>query len=142
MSYTPFLAGQKITADLLNTRIIQVTMDWTPLTSLGSYQGGAADGTPVARMRKFLFMGTEVWEFEGRVTIPTLAGGSSLAWFQFSATPFISGERGFFCYGFGSTYAHRVGFVSSGQCRVQTPAGSTGSSTGFLLDGCYVTNPV
>ncbi|GGV80509.1 hypothetical protein [Streptomyces thermoviolaceus] len=139
--YIPFRPGQRITADALNTLIVEEIMEWTALGTLGTFKNGCSAGNPIPRMRKLRVMGTEVWEFEGRVVMPSTAPGTSVDTFQFTSGPFVSAERGFCAYGFGSTYAHRVGFTSSGLIRCQTPSGSTSNSTGFMLDGFCITNP-
>lgn len=141
MTYLPFLPGMRLTSGGLDTLIIQEVMAWTSLSTLGSFLNSCSAGTPTPRMRKLTVMGTPVWEFEGRVVMPSTAAGTSVDTYQFTSAPFVTTERGFMAYGFGSTYSHRVGFTSGGLIRCQTPSGSTGSTTGFMLDGFCITNP-
>lgn len=135
---TPFLAGQRITADQLNG----IIMDWTPLSQLGTFQSGFTPGDPVPRMQKAYEHGTEVWQFEGRIAAAGFTAATTVVAFIFDTGYIVSGERGFQCYGSGTAYyGARVGFVSSGNLTVGVPTAAGSGTSGFNLDDIRITNP-
>lgn len=136
---TPWLAGQRITADQLNG----IIMDWTALSDLGTFQTGFSAGDPVPRMQKLYEHGTEIWQFEGRIASTGFAAASTQVCFVFNSGFIVSGERGFQCYGSSTAYyGARVGFVSSGNMTVGVPSAAGSSTSGFNLDDIRITNPL
>jgi hypothetical protein len=143
--YTPFAAGQPLTAGELNSQLVQETMAWTPLASVGSFASGfAAGSTPACRMHKMLVMGVEVWEFEGRITVTgTLTANVDTTCFTFNTGFRTGSERGFECVASASSfYPIRITFQSSGQLHIGVPTAAGSAITSFLLDGCRITNPL
>ena|SRR5689334_13742576 len=145
MVYTPFLAGQRVTAGGLSTLIVGETMAWTNLTALGTFQSGfAASTTPAPRMRKLMVAGTERWEFEGRINVTgTLTANTDTDAFHFNTGFRVGSERGYEVLGSSSNfYGLRLTFQSSGQLHVGLPTAG-GSGTGsFLLDQITISNPL
>jgi hypothetical protein len=145
MVYTPFAAGQTLTAGQLNSLLVQETMAWTSLSSVGAFATGfAAGSTPACRMRKYLVMGVEVWEFEGRITVTgTLTANVDTTCFTFNAGYRVGSERGFECVASASAfYPIRITIQSSGQLHIGVPTAAGSGITSFLLDGCRITNPL
>ncbi|MFJ4808482.1 hypothetical protein [Streptomyces longwoodensis] len=115
-------------------------MDWTALSSLGSYAGGFTASTPPPRMRKISMLGTEVWEYEGAINIAALSPNTTTTGFTFTAAyrP-VTGRT--FAVASSSHYAARVTIASTGILTVSVPL-EAGSSVGkFWLDGMRITNP-
>lgn len=143
MAYVPVLAGQTLTADLLNTRIVEETMAWTPLDQLGTYATNFFAGSPAPRMRKVVVNGTEQWELEGRISCSAFAAAQVITVFTFNVGHRVSSERGFSCYGAGTIhYPVRVGFNTNGTLVASVPSAVGTSTTGFWLDEVTITNPV
>jgi hypothetical protein len=115
-------------------------MDWTPLSSLGSYAGGFSASTPPPRMRKLSVLGTEVWEYEGAIAISSLAPNATTTMFTFnSAYRPVTGRT--FATGSSGHYAARITIASSGTLTVSVPL-EAGSGVGKVwLDGMRITNP-
>jgi hypothetical protein len=143
MVYTPFAAGQTLPAGQLNSQLVQETMAWTDLSLVGNYVSGFTPGTPAARMHKLMVLGTEVWEFEGRINIASLTNNTNANSFTFNTGFRVGSERGFQCVGSNSGfYGVRVTFEPNGQLMVGVPASAGNLTTGVLLDGIYITNPL
>lgn len=116
-----------------------VLMDWTPLTSLGSYTAGFSDGIPTPRMRKILLLGSEVWEFEGEISISSFTAGTAVTAFTFNAGHRVADTRG--CHVFeknGGFYGVRLALLSDGVMQLAA-AGTPGA---VLLDDVRITNPL
>ncbi|SEO83628.1 hypothetical protein [Actinacidiphila rubida] len=143
MVYTPFNAGQTVTAGQLDTLIASETMPWTQLDSVGVLVSGFTIGTPAARMRKLMLAGTEIWEFEGRITIASLTANANTVAFTFNTGFRVGTERGFQCVGANTAfYGVRVTFEPNGQLMVGVPTAAGSGATGVLLDNCTITNPL
>jgi hypothetical protein len=115
-------------------------MDWTALSSLGSYAGGFTASTPPPRMRKISMLGTEVWEYEGAINIAALSPNTTTTGFTFTAAyrP-VTGRT--FAVASSSHYAARVTIANTGVLTVSVPL-EAGSGVGkFWLDGMRITNP-
>ncbi|MDH2392308.1 hypothetical protein QCN29_26735 [Streptomyces sp. HNM0663] len=143
MTYVPFLAGQRATADLLNTRLIEVILDWTDLASLGSYSGNGSAGSPSPQMRKLKVMGTELWELKGRINTTGITAATTTTLFTFNVGHRVSAERGFTT--FASNTGHhgaRLGFQTSGALTVSVPSAAGSSMSFVLLDGASIYDPV
>jgi hypothetical protein len=118
-------------------------MDWTPLTSIGSFASGfSASTSPPPRMRKTIEFGIEVWEYEGRIAITS---GSLPAATTTTAYTFNSGYRptnGRLFAGHNSShYATRVTFASSGVLSLSVPTEAGSSVTNAWIEGMRITNP-
>lgn len=145
MVYAPFAAGQRLTAGGLNTLLVQETMAWTPLSSLGSYGSGCSAGTPAPRMHKLVELGTEVWEFEGRIGYTSLTAGVAgiLTVFTFNVGSRTASERGFMQYATsGNLYPMFTADKSNGQLQIGIATAGGNSSTSVSLDGIRITNPL
>lgn len=143
MTYTPFAAGQRLTAADLNTLLITETMEWTNLASVGAFASGFTAGSPAPRMRKVIKLGVEQWEFEGRINITTLAANTQVTAFTFSVGFRVAKERGFQQYASTTAfYGMRVGFTSAGLLAIGVPTGAGSGATGVLLDGIVITDPL
>lgn len=57
---------------------IYVISDWATLSSLGTFQSGYTAGTPSPRVRKIMYLGTEVWEMKGRINFSAATTGSTI----------------------------------------------------------------
>lgn len=136
---TRWFGGMKLTDDRLNS----IIMDWTPLSSLGTFQTNFQAGTPTPRMRKINDSGTEVWEFEGTIRTSNVAVATTYNAFIFNTGHRVAAERGFQVYGASSAYnSIRVGFISTGNLTIGVPtAAGTGTST-VWLDDVRITNPL
>lgn len=142
MTYTPWVAGQRLTAGDLDSKIVQETMAWTALASVGSYASGFSAGGPAPRMHKLMVAGTEVWEFEGRINITSLTANTNTVAFTFNSGYRVTTERGFQCVGSNTGfYGVRVTFESNGQLMVGVPTAAGSSTSGVLLDHVTITNP-
>jgi len=144
MVYTPFTAGQRLTAGQLNSLLVQEIMPWTALASVGAYASGFSSDVPPARMRKISVLGVEVWEFEGRIKITSLAAGSAVTCFTFSSGFRVTSERGFQQFASNTAfYGARLSFVAAtGVMQVGVPAAAGSACSGFTLDGVCITNPL
>src|SRR5690348_15273105 len=144
MVYTPFLAGQKLTADDLDSDLIEELMPWTDLSSVGTFAGAFSADVPPPRMHKVRVLGVEVWEFEGRVKITSLAAATPVTAFTFSAGNRVTSERGFQQFASNTAfYGIRVAFAAgTGILQVGVPASAGSTCSGFTLDGIAITNPL
>jgi hypothetical protein len=138
MVYAPFSAGQILTASDLNTLLMQETMAWTPLASLGSFGANfSANATRVPMMRKVMFLGTEVWHFKGSVNASAFAANSTLTVFTFtSTTNWVLSEREIQNSGTGNgSYSVRLGLQSAGTMTASVPTAASSGTNGFWIDG-------
>ena len=143
MTYVPWLAGQTLTADDLDSLLIEETMAWTDLASLGSYATNFSAGTPAPRMHKLMVLGVEVWEFEGRINTTSLAAATNTTVFTFNTGYRVAHERGFQQFASNSSfYGIRMAFESTGALQVGLPTAAGSSCSGFSLDGIVITNPL
>lgn len=143
MPYTPLLAGQMATPGALGDGLVELVMDWTPIDDIGNFGTNFSAGSPMPRMRKLSVLGTELWEFEGRISASAFAAATTLTAFTFDVGYRVSAERGFSCYGAGSIhYPIRAGFQTNGTLVVSVPSAAGTTTTGFWLDECIITNPV
>lgn len=145
MAYTPFLAGQKMTAQLANTRIVEIVMDWTDLDDIGNFAAGfSANAAKPPRMRKLKIMGTEEWQLDGRITVAagSFPVGSTVTMFTFDAGYRPTVEEGFQVYAAStSRYGVRLGYMASGALTGDLPSAATAASVVWLT-GVRITNPV
>ncbi|MDX3324747.1 hypothetical protein PV405_08710 [Streptomyces sp. ME02-6979-3A] len=119
----------------------KLLMDWTALSSLGSYATGFAAALPVPRMRKVQELGSEVWELEGRIAAsPALTGATTHLAFTFSSGHRVANGRGFSTYN-SSHYGTRVTVASDGKLTVSVPTEAGNTVTNVWLDGIRITNP-
>lgn len=145
MVYIPALAGETLTADLFNTRIVQETMAWTPFSSIGTFATGFSAGTLTPRMRKLMVAGTEVWEYEGWISVTS---GTLTAATTKTAFTFNTGYRPDFEHEYatgGASSAHfpiRLGFMASGALTASVPTNGGSGTTVIWLSGVQITNPV
>jgi hypothetical protein len=142
--YAPFPAGATPTANDLNTLIVQETMVWTALSSLGAYASGFTAGNPTPRMHKIIEAGTEVWEYEGKINIASLtAGAAGLATaFTFNVGFRPGSERGFMTYATSAgLYAAFLAIQPAGTLKVGVPTAAGGAASASL-DGIRITNPL
>lgn len=131
---TLFRPGLQLTADRLNG----VLMDWAPLTSIGTFASGFAAGSPVPRMRKIDHSGTEVWEFEGEITIGSFTAGSTATAFTFDAGYRVADTRGVHLADKnGGFYGVRVALLSDGVLQFA----SADTPSAVMLDDLRITNP-
>jgi hypothetical protein len=126
-------------AALADNRLL---MDWTPLASLGSYASGSSAASDAPRMRKLVVCGTEVWEFEGTVTVASISGGITVTVFTFSSsTNYVSTvTRGYETYSNGF-YPGRVSFATNGTITVGLPTEAGSGSRNISLWGVRITSP-
>jgi len=143
MVYAPFSAGQRVTATDLNTLIIQETMEWTNLANIGTFASGFTADARTPRMRKVVKLGTEQWEFEGRINITSLAAATSKTAFTFNTGYIVGSERGFQQYASNTAfYGMRVSFTMGGLLSIGVPTGGGSSASGVMLDGIIITDPL
>ncbi|MFF3843484.1 hypothetical protein [Streptomyces sp. NPDC001930] len=148
MVYTPFAAGELLTAGKLNSRIIEELMEWTPFTDIGTFSAGFSAATLTPRMRKVRILGQERWEYQGRVSVVagTLVANVNTTIFTFNGgTPIYrpTFEHGFQKAG-GATafYGVRMTLQPSGQLQVGVPTAAGNNTNGILLDACYIDAPI
>lgn len=142
MPYVPFLSGQKMTALLLNTRIIEEIMEWTALDTIGSFAGIASPGAVTPMMRKLRVMGEEVWEFKGRINISALTAATTTSLITMNTGYRVSAEHGFSVYGAGTAhYPVRLGFMTSGTITASVPTAAGAGTSAVWLDGVIVIDP-
>ncbi|MEU2077096.1 hypothetical protein [Streptomyces sp. NPDC013489] len=152
VAYVPFTAGEYPTADKLNSRILQETMEWTPFSSIGSFSAGFSAATHTPMMRKVLMLGGVRWEYKGRITVAngTIVANVNTTGFTFNATavggvplyrptfehgwPLVGGSTGF--------YPIRCTLSTGGLLQFGLPPGSPSTTSGILLDGCYIDAPI
>lgn len=145
MVYAPFPAGATPTAADMNTLIVQETMAWTALASVGAYTAGFSAGTPAPRMRKLMVAGAEVWEFEGRIAITSLTAGAGgiVTCFTFTTGFRTGSERGYMPYATSANlYAMFCAFKANGQLQIGLPTAAGNGCTSVSLDGIRITNPL
>ncbi|MFG3493010.1 hypothetical protein [Streptomyces sp. NPDC047972] len=152
VAYVPFNAGENLNADKLNSRLVQEIMEWTPFTSIGSFSAGFSAATHTPMMRKIKLLGQERWEYKGRITVAngTIPANSNTTGFTFAST--TSGgvflyrptyEHGWSLVG-GSTgfYSLRCTLSTGGLLQFGLPTGAPSTTSGILLDGCYIDAPI
>lgn len=115
-------------------------MDWTALSSLGSYAGGFSASTPAPRMRKLSINGTEVWEYEGAIAISSLPAATTTLAFTFTASHRPANSRGFATYN-SSHYGTRVTVAADGKLSFSVPTEAGSGVAKVWLDGMRITNP-
>ncbi|MGW1762751.1 hypothetical protein ACWCQL_01440 [Streptomyces sp. NPDC002073] len=143
MPYLPFLAGERITADKINSRIVEEIMEWTPLASLGSFATNFSAGSMTPRMRKLRVMGTEVWEFEGRISASAFAAATTNTLFTFNVGHRVAVERGFSAFASNSGhYPVRLGFQATGAITASVPTAAGTTTNAIWLDGVAIAHPV
>jgi hypothetical protein len=144
--YAPFLAGMKITASRLNSLLIEETMAWTDLDDIGNFATNfSAAASKPPRMRKLMVMGTEVWEFEGRITVSgsALPANTTTTMFTFDSGYRVTVEHEFATGGSSSDhFPVRLGFMASGTLTASVPTEAAGGTTTVWIDGARITNPV
>lgn len=143
MAYVPFLAGQKLTAQLANTRIVEEVMAWTALDDIGNFASGfAAHGSLPPQMRILRVMGTEVWELEGLITTSGFTAAVTHTMFTFDTGYRVAVEREFEAGGAQSAhYAVRLGFMPNGTLTGSVPTAAAGSTSIVWLSGVTIRNP-
>ncbi|MFE2556679.1 hypothetical protein ACFXGT_11675 [Streptomyces sp. NPDC059352] len=143
--YTPFLAGEIITAGKLNSRLVEEIMEWTPLSDIGTYAGGFSAGTLTPRMRKIRLLGQERWEYEGRmnVTAGTITANTNTLAFTFNVGYRPSFEHGWQLTGASSAfYSVRATISTAGLLQVGVPTAAGNGVNGIMLDGLFIDAPV
>ncbi|MER5461682.1 hypothetical protein ABT010_13530 [Streptomyces sp. NPDC002668] len=118
-------------------------MDWTPLTSIGSFASGfSASSSPPPRMRKVSEKGCEVWEFEGRIAIVsgTLTAATTKTVFTFNVGYRPANGRLFAGHN-SSHYATRVTFAADGTLSFSVPTEAGNNVTNAWIEGMRITNP-
>ena len=131
--YTPFLAGQKLTADLLNTRLLELVMDWTDLDVIGSYSANGAAATATPQMRIVRELGTLRWDFKGRINTTGVTPSVTTTLFTFDGDHLVAQEEGFQAYAAGSIhYGGRLGFMTNGNLTLSVPSASNAPTSVWL----------
>ncbi|MFG2900984.1 hypothetical protein ACGFZH_28345 [Streptomyces zaomyceticus] len=145
MVYTPFAAGETLTAGKLNSRLIEELMEWTPFTDIGTFSAGFSAATLTPMMRKIRLLGQERWEYKGRITVvaATIAANVNTTAFTFNTGYRPTTEHGFQKAG-GTTgfYGVRMTLQTSGQLQVGLPTGAGNNTNGIMLDTCYIDAPI
>ncbi|MGW8762375.1 hypothetical protein ACWGN5_07730 [Streptomyces sp. NPDC055815] len=145
MVYTPFLAGEILTAGKLNSRLVEEIMEWTPITSLGTFSAGFSAATLTPRMRKIRVLGQERWEYEGRISV---TAGTLVANLNTTVFTFDVGYRPAFEHGWqltgGATgfFGVRCTLQPSGLLQAGVPTGAGNGTNGILLDGLFIDAPL
>lgn len=143
VAYVPFLAGRELTADLLNTRLIEEIMEWTPLDDVGNFSAGFTAASDTPRMRKVRILGVERWEYAGRVNIAALTANTDTLMFTFDVG-FRPVTQHVFPLGGANTlfYTIRGSLPSSGGWTVGVPTAAGNGTSAVFLDGLYIDNPL
>lgn len=117
-----------------------VLMDWTALSSIGSYAGGFSASTPAPRMRKLSVHGTEVWEYEGAINVSSLPADTTTLAYTFNSGYRPANGRGFMTYS-SSHYAVRTTVAADGKLSFSVPAAAGSGVSKVWLDGMRITTP-
>ncbi|MFC8276246.1 hypothetical protein ACFUJR_27695 [Streptomyces sp. NPDC057271] len=144
MVYVPFTAGQKATADLLTTQLIEEIMPWTLWSSIGSFATNfsANVGNP-PMMRKVRILGVERWEYTGRIQVATLTANVDTLAFTFNTGYRPVAEQGWPLLGAASAfYSVRTTLQTSGQLRVGVPTAAGAGTNAIILNGAYIDDPL
>lgn len=144
MPYSPLLAGQYATPATVGAGTAMLLMDWTPIDDVGNFAANFAAAPVAPRMRKLLLLGTEVWEFEGRINCsPAFAANVTHTAFTFDIGYRVGWEREFAAGAAQSAhYPVRLGFMASGALTVSVPTAVGNTTSVVWLDGIRITNPV
>lgn len=144
-AYVPFTAGEFPTADKLNSRIVQELMEWTPISSIGAFSAGFSAASHTPMMRKIKMLGAERWEYKGRLTVAaaTILPNVNTTGFTFNVGYRPTFEHGWMLCG-GSTgfYAIRCTISTGGLLQFGVPTAAPNTTSGILLDGCYIDAPI
>jgi hypothetical protein len=139
--WAPFLAGQRVTADDLNTLLVREVMEWTPLANLGAFQTNfTANTTRVPKMRKIMVLGTLIWEFKGTINCTSFTANTIFNAFKFTnSTEWVTSERELQQSGSSSAhYGVRFGFQTTGFVTASVPTSALSAMTNFWIDGRVV----
>lgn len=141
--YAPFAAGAPLTADDLNKLIVRELMEWTPLTSLGTFTAPFSASTYVPRMRKIMKAGTEYWEFEGAIACASWTANTTQNAFTFTDNANKpSHELGAEIYAAGTQfYPVRLGYSTGGVINLGAPTAALTGATSVTLTGMTFSNP-
>ncbi|MFJ6578364.1 hypothetical protein ACIQMY_20635 [Streptomyces sp. NPDC091368] len=145
MVYTPFAAGEIITAGKLASRLIEEVMEWTAFTDIGSFTAGFSAATLTPMMRKIRVMGQERWEYKGRIAV---VAGTIVANVNATAFNFNTGYRPAFEHGWqlvGAVtgfYGVRTAIQPTGALQVGVPTAAGNNANGILLDGLHIDAPI
>ncbi|MEU6944301.1 hypothetical protein ABZ957_03500 [Streptomyces sp. NPDC046316] len=144
MAYVPFTAGQKATADLLTTQLVQELMPWTLFSSIGSFATNfTANVSNPPMMRKRLILGVERWEYTGRIQVAALTANTDTLCFTFNSGYRPVAEQGWPLLGAASGfYSVRTTLQTSGQLRVGVPTAAGAGTNAILLNGAYIDDPL
>lgn len=145
MPYVPFLAGRELTADLLNTRLIEEVMGWTPIDDIGNYAAGFSAGGDTPRMRKVKILGVERWEYAGRINCVagTIVANVNTTVFTFDVGFRPTTERGWPLIGSNTLFYNLRNTISSaGVWQAGLPTAAGNNCTGIYLEGAYIENPL
>lgn len=145
MAYVPFLAGQKLTADLLNSVLVQELMPWTAFDDIGNFVTGFTAHSNTPMMRKISFLGQERWEYKGRISIAagTLAANVDTNAFTFDAAYWPTFEHGWSpCSASSDFFPVRMTLQTNGQLRAGVPTEAGSNANAILLDGIYINEPI
>ncbi|MFE5591438.1 hypothetical protein [Streptomyces sp. NPDC056549] len=145
MVYTPFAAGEIITAGKLSSRLIEEVMEWTAFTDIGSFTAGFSAATLTPMMRKLRVLGQDRWEFKGRIAVVagTIVANVNTTCFNFNAGYRPAFEHGYQLAG-GTTgfYGVRTTLQPSGALQVGLPTAAGNNANGILLDGLHIDAPI
>ncbi|MFC8176521.1 hypothetical protein [Streptomyces sp. NPDC057325] len=145
MPYTPFLAGEILTAGKLNSRLIEETMEWTPLVAIGTFASGFSAASYTPCLRKLKILGRERWELMGRITVTsgTIVANVNTTGFTFNVGHRPTNEHGWEVAG-GSTglNAIRATISPGGLFQFGLPTGAGNVTNSVLLDGMYADAPI
>lgn len=142
VAYAAIVAGQDVTADDING-LIQVTMPWTDLSSLGTFGGAFSNGPRTPQMQKVWYAGTETWNLQGRISASAFAAATVLTLFTFNTGFKVGSEREFSVGGSNSAhYPVRLGFLNDGSMTASVPTAAGSGTNGVWLDGISITNPL
>ncbi|WP_329622915.1 hypothetical protein OG357_22900 [Streptomyces sp. NBC_01255] len=144
MVYTPFLAGEILTAGRLNTALVEEVMEWTLLSTIGTYATNfSANASNPPQMRKVKIAGVERWEYEGRITVAALASNANTTCFTFNLGYRPAFERGWQLGGATTLfYGVRATLSTAGLLQVGVPTAAGSGTNAILLDGLYIDNPI
>lgn len=143
--YVPLYAGEIFTAEKARTRFIEVVLDWTDLSSLGTFQNGfTANPAKPPKLRVQRVMGGLEWLLDGRLNNsgPANLVNATVTMFTFTSTDYRpTVEEGDTQYGASSGhYGVRVGLMTNGNLTASVPAAAA-SPTTVWLTGFTIRNP-
>jgi len=145
MVYVPFLAGQLLTAELLNERLVEETMAWTAIDDIGNFATNYSAHANTPMLRKIRLLGQERWEYKGRISIVagSLTANVDHTIFTFDPGYRPTAEHGWsVCSASSDFFPVRLTLQVAGTLKAGVPTEAGNNANAILLDGMYIDAPI